>query len=64
VRFALNLWGFLEDAPADLKAARRAAFSSISHDYVAQRSLVDSVEEDVLRQNPEDARFKGGSVTT
>jgi hypothetical protein len=63
VRFALNLWGFLEDAPAELRATRRAAFSSISHDYVAQRSLVDSVDEDVLRLTPEDARFKGGSPT-
>jgi hypothetical protein len=64
VRFALNLWGFLDPAaPAELKAARRAAFSSISHDYVAQRSLVDSIDEDVLRMTPEDARFKGGSVS-
>lgn len=63
VRFALNLWGFLEEAPAGLKAARRAAFSSISHDYVAQRNLVDSVDEDVLRMTPEDAHLKGGSVT-
>jgi hypothetical protein len=64
VRFALNLWGFLDAAaPAELKAARRAAFSSISHDYVAQRSLVDSIDEDVLRETPEDARFKGGSVS-
>jgi hypothetical protein len=64
VRFALNLWGFLDDdAPADLRASRRAAFSSISHDYVAQRHLVDSIDEDVLRLTPEDARFKGGSVS-
>jgi hypothetical protein len=62
VRLALNLWGFLDDAPADLKVLRRAAFSSISHDYVAQRSLVDSIDEDTLRLAPEDARFKGGSV--
>jgi len=63
VRVALNLWGFLDDAPAELKATRRAAFSSISHDYVAQRSLVDSIDEDALRLTPEDARFKGGSVS-
>ena len=63
VRLALNLWGFLDDAPAELRAARRAAFSSISHDYVAQRSLVDSIDEDALRLTPEDARFKGGSVS-
>jgi hypothetical protein len=63
VRVALNLWGFLDDAPAKLKATRRTAFSSISHDYVAQRSLVDSIDEDTLRLTPEDARFKGGSVS-
>lgn len=63
VRLALNLWGFLDDAPAELKTARRAAFSSISHDYVAQRSLVDSIDEDILRLTPEDARLKGGSVS-
>jgi hypothetical protein len=63
VRFALNVWGFLDDAPAELKVSRRAAFSSISHDYVALRSLVDSIDEDVLRLTPEEARFKGGSVS-
>jgi hypothetical protein len=63
VRFALNLWGFLDDAPPELRASRRAAFSSISHDYVAQRNLVDTVGEDLLRLTPEEARFKGGSVT-
>jgi hypothetical protein len=56
VRFALNLWSFLQDAPTDLVASRRAAFSSISHDYVAQRALVDSVPEETLRRRPEDAR--------
>ncbi len=63
VRFALNIWGFLDDASAELKAARRAAFSSISHDYVAQRSLVDSLDEDTLRLSPEDVRSKAGSVS-
>jgi hypothetical protein len=64
VRFGLNVWGFLDDAPSELRAQRRAAFSSISHDYVAQRRLVDSVGEDTLRLTPEDARFKGGSATS
>jgi hypothetical protein len=63
VRFALNVWGFLDDAPNELRAGRRAAFSSISHDYVAQRRLIDSVGEDLLRLTPEDAHFKGGSAT-
>jgi hypothetical protein len=63
VRFGLNLWGFLDDAPAALRAERRAAFSSISHDYVAQRALADSVGDDTLRLSPDEARFKGGSAT-
>ena len=62
VRFALNIWGFLDDAPNELRAGRRAAFSSLSHDYVAQRRLIDSVGEDLLRLTPEEAHFKGGSA--
>ncbi len=49
VERALALWGFLVDAPAALVAARRQAFSSVSHDYVAQRALVDSIPEEDLR---------------
>ena len=56
VRFALNLWGFLDDVPVGRVAPRRAAFSSISHDYEAQRALVDSVPEETLRLSPEEAR--------
>jgi hypothetical protein len=55
VRFALNLWSFLRQAPPELAASRRIAFSSVSHDYVAQRQLVDSVPEEVLRLSPEEA---------
>lgn len=57
VHLALNLWRFLDDgAPPALVAQRRAAFSSISHDYVAQRALVDAVDEAALRLTPEEAR--------
>jgi hypothetical protein len=49
VRRALDLWDFLGDAPAELRANRRALFSAVSHDYVAQRALVDSVSESALR---------------
>jgi hypothetical protein len=62
VRFALSLWGFLDEAPTELLAARRAAFSSISHDYVAQRQLVDAVPEEILLLSPEEARAKGGTA--
>jgi hypothetical protein len=62
IRLALGLWGFLGDAPPELRATRRALFSSISHDYVAQRRLVDSVPEEVLRLSPEDAHGRGGAT--
>jgi hypothetical protein len=64
VRHALMLWCFLdEDVPAELGQARRAAFSAISHDYVAQRELVDAVPDDVLRLGPDDARGRGAAAT-
>ena len=50
------MWGFLDDAPPELVASRRMMFSSISHDYVAQRQLVDSIAEEILRLSPEEAR--------
>jgi hypothetical protein len=60
VQLALALWGFLVDAPADLVAARRSAFASVSHDYVAQRALVDSVPEETLRLTPQEAQARLG----
>jgi hypothetical protein len=62
VRLALNLWGFLDVAPADVQAVRRAAFSSLSHDYVAQRALVDAVPEETLRLSPDEVRTRGGTA--
>lgn len=63
VRLALNLWRFLEsDVPPDMRMSRRALFSSVSHDYVAQRALVDSVPDDVLRLTPEEALGRGGAA--
>ena len=62
VQFALNLWGLRTDAPLALRRRRRAAFSSIAHDYVAQRQLVDSIPEEILRLSPEEARARGGEI--
>ena len=62
VRFALDLWGFLGEVPPERATLRRAAFSSVSHDYVAQRALVDSVPEDTLRLSPEQARDGTGAA--
>jgi len=53
VRIALNLWGFLDPAPAPLVEERRRAFQSASHDYVVQRALVDRVPETTLRLTPD-----------
>jgi hypothetical protein len=52
VRAALNLWGFLDDAPADVVDARRRAFRSVAHDYVLQRALVDAVPAEALWPTP------------
>ena len=62
VKLALDLWGFLGEVTADVQATRRALFSSISHDYVAQRALVDSVPEETLRQSPDQVRVQGGTA--
>lgn len=51
---ALSLWGFLDDAPAALVAARRPAFRAASHDYEVQRALVDSVPQASLLLAPDE----------
>jgi hypothetical protein len=60
VQFALAHWQFLSDASADVVAARRLLFSAVSHDYVAQRALVDSVPDAALRAVSGEA--SGGSA--
>jgi hypothetical protein len=56
IEFALNLWGFLADVPPALQTDRRQAFASVSHDYAAQRALVDAIPEETLRRQPAEAR--------
>jgi hypothetical protein len=58
LQVALALWGFLIDAPPALRSARRQAFSSVSHDYVAQRALVDAIPEADLRLSPAEAQAR------
>lgn len=52
VEFALGLWGFRGEISPQQQLARREAFSSLSHDYVAQRALVDGVADETLRLAP------------
>jgi hypothetical protein len=57
VQVALALWGFLRDDVAEeLVAVRRQAFSSVSHDYVAQRHLVEAIPEESLQLTPAQAQ--------
>jgi hypothetical protein len=56
VQVALIVWGFLEDAATDVVDLRRRAFASVSHDYTAQRALVEGVPEESLRLSPDGAR--------
>jgi hypothetical protein len=62
VQLALSLWGLLEAVPPELQARRHAAFSSVAHDYVAQRRLADAVPDEMLRLNPEEARARRGEI--
>ena len=62
VQLALSLWGFLDAVPPELQERRRAAFSSVAHDYVAQRRLADAVPEEILRLTPEEARARRGEI--
>jgi hypothetical protein len=55
LQFALAAWSFLVDASAPVQAARRKVFASVSHSYVAQRALVDSLSDETLRLAPGEA---------
>ncbi len=58
VRLALELFGYLGPAPADLVKWRRARFTGIAHDhdhgYDAARQLAHLVPEPTLRSSPEE----------
>jgi hypothetical protein len=64
VVFALGLWGFLGEVSPGQQAARREAFSSLSHDYVAQRALVDGVAEETLRLAPDQVQGEALAAAT
>jgi hypothetical protein len=49
VKFALNYWGFLGPVTPEQQAARQKLYSAVTHSYVAQRALVDSVPDETLR---------------
>jgi hypothetical protein len=52
--FAFTLWGFLDGAPDDLRAARGPLFRSAAHHYSAQRAIASAVTPEALVLSPED----------
>jgi len=58
VEFALVLFGFLGDAPADLIEWRTPLFQAAAQDYVAQRRIVDSVPTEQLQLTPDQVRAR------
>lgn len=61
---ALGIFGFLDTAPADLVAYRKGYFQAVSHAWMAQRALVDSVPEAALRLTPAEAANAASSWRT
>ena len=49
ISFALDLYGFLSQAPDELVAERARLFGGLAHDYARLRSLVASIPEERLR---------------
>ncbi|HSL57186.1 MAG TPA: hypothetical protein VK866_05035 [Acidimicrobiales bacterium] len=51
---AFTIWGFLDEAPAELVELRRPLFAEVAHahHYVERREIVDRVPDEVLRQSP------------
>jgi hypothetical protein len=56
MEWAYGLWGFLDEAPAELVALRVPLFRGAGHDYVDQRRIVDTVDEATLRLTPAQVR--------
>jgi hypothetical protein len=48
----------LEDISPERQAERQTAFSGLSHDYAAQRALVDSVPDETLGLSPEEVQAR------
>jgi len=56
IELALELFGFLGDAPGDLVSWRGPLFEAAAHHYHQQRRIVDAVPEATLRMTPAEVR--------
>lgn len=55
LEIALRIFGYLDDAPADLVTLRREKFAEVHHEtihYFAAREIADMVPESTLRMSP------------
>jgi hypothetical protein len=58
LELAFGLFGYLDDAPADLVAWRRALLAGSAHLYWEQREVVDTVPAATLRMTPAEVRSR------
>ena len=58
LELAFGLFGYLDDAPEDLLAWRRALFAGAAHQYWEQRQIVDTVPAETLRMTPAQVRSR------
>ncbi len=56
LELAFGVFGFLDDAPADLVEWRAPHFRGAGHQYWVQRAVADLVPEATLRMKPADVR--------
>ncbi|MCC5954277.1 MAG: hypothetical protein JJU45_19475 [Acidimicrobiia bacterium] len=56
LQVAFTLWGFLGDAPEELRKLRRAEFDGVAHPhhYMKLRRIPDLVPRSTLRQTPDE----------
>ena len=64
LELALQVWGFLGDAPPELIEYRRPHFAGAAHHYWDQRDLADLVPEATLRMKPADVKARMGDWRT
>ncbi len=58
VELGFGVWGFLDDAPAELVNLRRPLFPESAHLYGVRRVIADCVPEATLRLLPADVRAR------
>jgi hypothetical protein len=64
LELAFGLFGYLDDAPADLVAWRKPLFRGAAHGYWEQRAIVDHIPDATLRMKPADVRSRLGEWQT